>query len=198
MFCLNLHGVPEDWGSRFLRNVGMFLPIYMASHRIRQRFSYSPPWESELLHALTIVLKVLLWGILHWKRVADKALSIILMAHRQQYQHYDWNQCTVNTDTQPNACRYRKQPGHSVLTNKGTAQPYFLLYSIRMRVAEHVARMGRWEVRPKILVERNLGDMCIWEDNIKMHPKETWCKMRIGFIWLGIELSDGRLWTRVP
>jgi hypothetical protein len=45
------HG-PDDWSSKDLRNCGKLLPDYTELQPKRQSSSYSPPWESKILHKL--------------------------------------------------------------------------------------------------------------------------------------------------
>jgi hypothetical protein len=63
----------------------------------------------------------------------------------------------------------------------------------------HVARVGKMRNVYKILVEKSGGKRPFgiprrrWEDNIRMHLREMGLNLCIGFIWLRIGTSGGRL-----
>jgi hypothetical protein len=52
---------PDDGGNKYLWNYGKLLPDYMVLQPRRQPSSYSPPWESQILHNTIYCLHFLMY-----------------------------------------------------------------------------------------------------------------------------------------
>jgi hypothetical protein len=50
-------GRPDDGGSKYQWNVGKLLPKYTAQKHIKQSYSFSPPWQPEILPTIMLMAK---------------------------------------------------------------------------------------------------------------------------------------------